>query len=300
MEKNAFRYPDFFHIGAYKSASTSLHYYLSQHPQICMAREKGGNYLAFAGKNPADDREFGQNIIRESDYRALFADYNGEPVIGESSPHYLVSTRACERIRQVRPDARLVVILRNPVEAIYSRYLMRCRSGTIDIPFRDVMDREEAILATGKGKSRLQLGTAFYARWLGEYFQRFPPEQISVQLYEDYLHHRDAQLSDLFTFLGVDSGFVPQNLRHYNRSGIPRQPWLRGLMRQRSRLQPLARRVLPSRARAYVMDRLSDRLERPGLPDHERRRLVSIYREDILLLETLLRRDLQHWLEAPS
>ena len=292
----AFRYPDFYHIGAYKSASTSLHYYLSQHPQIYMARQKGGNYLAFAGKDSNSPRQFGQKIIREKDYQNLFSGYSGEKMVGESSPHYLASDQALERIHKLRPDARLIVILRNPVEAIYSRYLMRRRDGGITQPFSELLDSEEQVLAGNSGRSRLHLDTAFYGHWLDKYYQRFPAEQIKVQLYDDYLQNRAAQLHELFTFLGVDPSFSPHNQRSYNRSGIPRTRWLQLIMKYRRSLQPLVKRIVPTGARARIMDKLTNGLEKPSLEQRERQRLVDIYREDILRLEKLLQRDLQHWL----
>lgn len=273
-----------------------MHYYLSQHPQIYMAREKGMNYLAFAGKDPREPRQFGQKITREEDYRDLFSDYAGQALIGESSPHYLVSDEARERIYEFCPDARLIVILRNPVDAIYSRYLMRCRDGSVTQSLGELLDEEEEVLSGKSDRSRLQLVTAFYWQWLEKYYQRFPADQINVQIYEDYLQDSQLALGEVFAFLGVDSSFIPSDQRSYNRSGVPRQRWVKTLMAHRKSVRPLVRRILPAKVRAKVMDRLFDGLEKPMMRPEERQRLVEIYREDIVRLEGLLRRDLGHWL----
>lgn len=293
----AYRYPDFYHIGAYKAASTSLHYYLSQHPDIYMASEKGGNYLAFAGNTPKDDRPFGQRITRERDYRALFSAYGGERIIGESSPHYLVSAAACRRIHELRPDARLIVVLRNPVDTIHARYLMRRRNGTIDEDFATVLTADEQRLADGPGRSRLHLDTAFHSRHLQRYLQAFPKEQIHLRLFDDLQHDLAGELRRLFAFLDVDPDFVPGNERHYNRSGIPRGRWMKFVMRQRRRLPRAVRQIVPARARSLAMEQLSRHLRRPDLPARERQRLVALYRDDILSLQQLAERDLSHWLE---
>jgi hypothetical protein len=258
--------------------------------------KKVGTTWYYAGKSSNTPRQFGQKLVREDDYRKLFSEYSGETLIGESSPHYLVSEQARERIHEVRPDAKLIAILRNPADAIYSRYLMRCRDGSITQSFSQVLQGEEQVLA-GKGdRSRLHLATAFYGQCLVKYYERFPVDQIKVQLYEDYLQDRPGQLSDLFTFLGVDPSFTPPDQRHYNSSGVPRQGWLSLLMKYRRSMRPLVKRLVPAEVRARVMDRLFDGLDRPTKTLDERQRLVEIYREDIVRLEGLLRRDLRHWL----
>jgi hypothetical protein len=293
---DAFRYPDFYHIGAYKAASTSLHYYLAQHPDIYMASEKGGNYLAFTGKDATDKRQFGQRITTEADYRALFSAYSGQRLVGESSPHYLVSARACRRIQELRPDAKLIVVLRNPADTIYARYLMRRRNGSIDEDFPAVLSAEETILAGGEGRSRLHLETAFHYRHLQPYLRAFPREQIHLRLFDDLRRDRDGELRQLFAFLGVDPDFVPTDERHYNRSGVPRGRWMRFVMRQRRRLPQSVKNLVPARARGAAMERMSNRLERPDLAPRERQRLIDLYRDDILSLQQLVDRDLSHWL----
>lgn len=263
-----------------------------------MASEKGGNYLAFADKLCSERREFGQKIITEDEYRALFSAYDGCKLIGESSPHYLTSDKACAKIQEVRLDAKLVVILRNLIEAIYARYLMRHRDGAIDQEFDTVLDGEERLLETCQGENRLQLSTACYARHLGMYYARFPAAQIKVQLFEDLISDRHRFLYELFSFLGVDPDFAPMGQRHYNKSGITPPGLVRFIMRNRSQLQNSPWRFLPTRVRSYIVGRLSEKLERTPLGRPERERLISLYRDDIRHLETLIDRDLQHWITA--
>lgn len=260
-----------------------------------MAREKGGNYLAFTGRLPNEQREFGQKICTEEAYRALFSGADGYPLIGESSPHYLGSEQACAKIHEIRPDARLVAVLRNPVDAIYARYLMRRRSGSINCELQAVLDEEEIFRDKGQGKSRLHLSTAFYGRHLKNYFEIFSREQIKVILFEDLISDTHSVLSDLFSFLGVDPDFKPDDLRHYNRSGVATSRLVEIIMHNRRALQPFVKRIMPRRFRGYLMDRLYDTLERPALTQVERLRLVSVYQEDIEQLEMLIERDLSHW-----
>ena len=131
--------PNFLIIGAMKSGTTSLYHYLKQHPQIYMSSIKEPNFFALEGSNldfnGAEGKEQIQRLIkRESiinieEYRALFRRAAHETAIGEASPMYLYSPEAPYRIRYYVPEAKLITILRNPVERAYSAFLYMTRDG---------------------------------------------------------------------------------------------------------------------------------------------------------------------------
>ena len=110
--------PNFFIVGAPKSATTSLHYYLGQHPDIFMSTEKEISYFFF--------NESKRNVKGLKEYMKHFEDVKNEKVIGESTPAYLSSENAMKEIKEFSPKAKILISLRDPVEmlkSLHNQYL---------------------------------------------------------------------------------------------------------------------------------------------------------------------------------
>ncbi len=119
--------PNFLIVGAMKCGTTALYYYLEQHPQIFMSPVKEPNFFCFEGREGLDS---GNSITDIAAYRGLFRGVSSERAIGEASHCYLYEPRAVERIKHYTPDARLIAILRSPIERAYSHFLHAVRNGT--------------------------------------------------------------------------------------------------------------------------------------------------------------------------
>jgi hypothetical protein len=208
------------------------------------------------------------------------------------SPEYLANPRAAGRIRERLPAARLVAILRSPVERAFSDYLMYVRDGAEpETDFGRALDAQEERRRTG-APTGYYVETGFYGRQLRPYFEAFPRERIQVHLFEDFAADPAAVLRDLFAFLGVDPGLGRVPERAVNVSGVPRNALVAAAVRGGRRLAPLLPSALRRRAKAAV----ARGLERPALAPEHRRRLVELYREDVAELERLLDRQLDGWL----
>ena len=282
--------PHFLVIGAYKSGSTALQEALRAHPGIFLPA-KGPSFFA-VDEAPAIERPLPQGTVRDWDaYQALFADAPEGAVRGDVSPEYLASPRACGRIRARLPDARLVAVLRDPVDRAFSDYLMYVRDGLEKKDFWTALDEQEERRLTGSATG-YYLETGFYGRQLRPYFAAFPRERIQVHLFEDFAVDPDAVLRSLFEFLGVDPerGEVPE--RALNVSGVPRNALVAAAVRHGRRVAP----ILPAAVRRRAKSALAGGLDRPTLPAEDRRRLVELYREDVAELERLLERPLDRWL----
>ncbi|MGQ4646866.1 sulfotransferase domain-containing protein [Lyngbya aestuarii] len=110
--------PNFFVIGAMKAGTTTIHNYLKQHPQIYMSSIKEPDFFCYDGQRNCA-------ITNLEDYRALFQGVSDEIAIGESSTTYLELPQiTAERIKSDVPNAKLIAILRNPVDSVYSIYLI--------------------------------------------------------------------------------------------------------------------------------------------------------------------------------
>jgi len=300
--------PNFLIIGAAKSGTTSLYHYLKQHPQVYMSPIKEPSFFAFEGAKPVLQgpwkRWAARNFVTDLEaYRALFHGVSDEVAIGEASPVYLVHPRAPERIKHYIPDAKLLAILRDPVERAYSAYLMQklYTGWPRDLP--QVIRKKQKVKYEQGSPSQPRMDAGFYCAHLKRYFDIFDRSQIQVCLYEDFRTGPLSVLQDIFRFVGVDETFVPDLSTKHMVGGVSKnRVWGACLMRW-VRIKPLLKPFIPASLRQRSINCLSN-LQRRGLskppplePD-VRRELLQIYKEDILKLQDLIQRDLSAWLEG--
>ena len=116
--------PNFLIIGAMKSGTTALYYYLEQHPQVYMSPVKEPNFFC------SEENSDGDFATRLGAYQDLFRDVSGEKAIGEASHCYLYEPEAAARIQEYITDAKLIAVLRDPVDRAYSHFLHMVRNGS--------------------------------------------------------------------------------------------------------------------------------------------------------------------------
>lgn len=263
--------PNFIGIGAQRAATTWVHQCLREHPEVFVPEQKELHY-------------FNEHWDKGLDwYGSHFRPQAGQRAIGEISPNYLESEKAIRRMAQTIPEARLFVILREPVERAVSAYTI----------FRSLYGQKSFAEACTAGSNLMTIG--FYAQHLERVFSYYPRERVKVFLYDDVQASPRQVLAELFSFLGVDSTFVPASVRAvYNSSrtssvqttlsswglSLP-MDWLKG-----SFLGRWSRRWV-----LKVMPKSGDPIQPETLES-----LRQTYREDILRLQQLIGRDLSHWL----
>jgi hypothetical protein len=289
--------PNFLIIGAMKSGTTALYYYLAQHPQVYMSPVKEPNFFCSEGQASRDG-----SVARIETYQVLFKDVSDEKAIGEASHCYLYEPEAAVRIRQYLPDAKFVAVLRDPVDRAYSHFLHMVRNGTEPLTdFGQALGEEAAGAYQNRGFQDY-VGRGLYYYQLKRYFDMFGREQVKVYLYEDLSKGPVGVLQDIFRFLKVDASFVPDVSLRRNVSGSPRNETVDKLLRRPSPIKDVLKMHLPAGLRwrlSRAFDYLKTRnLVEPSVVEPEvRRRLRSIYREDILKVQELIHRDLSEWLE---
>lgn len=302
--------PDFLIIGAGKSGTTSLDRYLKQHPEIFIPKLKEPNFfgyetitLADLDGDVAEINHYQNSVTILDDYLALFHGAASHQVKGETSNTYMYHTGAPERIRHYNPAMKLIAILRQPANRLYSRYLHLARENRLPTPsFAECMDRN-----TIWWKRNDLIKEGFYFKNLSPFYRLFPKEQIKVYLYEELNEQPRAVLEDIFRFLGVNTAFAPDLSVRHNQSGIIRNKFLDRIYGQRGLVNLTVKTLLPDR----VIDKLknniplqrtlnglrSKNLVRPKMDPAIRRRLTSeVYGQDIRRLQKLIGKDLTHWL----
>ncbi|MBA3374738.1 MAG: sulfotransferase [Actinobacteria bacterium] len=286
--------PTFIVIGVAKAGTTSFYRYLDQHSQIYMYRAKGTNFFgwedarAWRWADEGDPPRLRHFYVRTfEDYEAAFANATDEIAIGEVSPQYFRSPTAARRIHEAIPDVKVIASLRNPAERAFSGFLMRTRRG------ERVKSADEELTLQA---SHVREG--FYYTRLKRYFDAFPREQIKIYIFEEFKRDPTRTMANLFDFIGVDQGFVPDTAPRYNPANVPRSRFVNRLFYHPTFIKS-TKAVLPSRGHALAKRvRQLNLSPPPTLSDDLRARLLNIYREDIVQLEELLERDLTVWLES--
>jgi len=266
--------PTFLIIGAMKCGTTSLYYYLAEHPDIGMSRRKETNFFVET-----------HNWERGRDWYAhQFPD--GGPERGECSPNYTkrhLYDGVAERIQTVCPDAKLIYLVRDPIERTVSHYLSNCRQR------REERSFEAAVADVENSKYVL---TSRYHMQLQPYLDRFAEENLLVLSTKCLKDMPTATLQTVYRFLGVDPAFQNQRVgQRFNSAAKKRLgTWTRWLSDQvpqhiKDQFRPyLPLHWLPG-----------ERVARPDVTPDLRTRLGDALRPDANALRTLTGRDFEEW-----
>lgn len=285
--------PNFLIAGASKAGTTSLHEYLSQHPDIFMSSFKEPNY-------------FVPGYAYESweDYLSLFDCARNEKAIGESSTGYLYCEKSPSLIRAALDPVKIILMLRNPARRAQSLYWWMVREGYEDAPsFARALELETARAHDPGFRANcpqffpdyLYFATGLYFDQVSRFQTAFGRDNVRIYLFEEFAADPLATCRDIFEFLEVDPNFEPTIAIH-NEGRLPASSRWQFWLRNRA-LRHL--RFLPGKFRRGIVDRFMNLNTRRGsTPVRDReceRHLLERYRDDIRKLEQLLNRDLSIW-----
>lgn len=295
------RHPNFFIIGAPKCGTTALATYLKEHPSFFMSSPKEPHFFA------PRLRPWFFPAKTEADYLELFKEVSpNATVLGEASVLYLYTQEAIDRIHTFNPEARLVVMLRNPVELVQSWHSQAVYNGD-----ETVVEFEEAWRLQGDRASGKQIppncripevlqysNIGRLGTQLQHVYKVFPKEQVHVILLEDFKKDTGAAYRGVFRFMGL-----PEDDRSefpvINENKVLRSKALKK-MKQSSWYGPLRKlKKMLGLGSAHLMkpveSRLVKKVQRKPLSPELRTELTAHFKGEIELLEALLNRSLKHW-----
>lgn len=295
--------PNFLVIGAGRSGTTSLHHYLRQHPEVFIPAVKAPSHFFCCEGLPIEDpimRALTRHyfVPDPRDYERLFDGVRGERAVGEVSPVYLATTRAAPRIASRLPNVKLIGVLRHPVDRAYARFVGRLRDGfERRSDFAEIVREERKPPLVRDVAFGTYIASGFCHHFIKTYFDRFPRDRIRIHLFEDFVKDPAAILADVFEFLDVDTGFVPNTEIPHNQSGgLIRNRALRQVWTRSARFRAALRPHFPEIWRDATFRLFAADLIPPPLNPELRAELVALFREDTEKLQELLDRDLSHWL----
>jgi Sulfotransferase family len=269
--------PNLVVIGGLKCGTTSLHHYLNLHPEIHMSRPKELNFFVAELNWPLGTDWYATHFAADV------------PVRGESSPHYTNLPRfrgVADRMSTVIPEAKLIYMVREPIDRMLSHYLHNLSGGYERRPLAEALaDPDSAYVHR-----------SMYALQLEPFEARFGADRVEVVSREELKADREGTMRRVFRFAGVDDAFSsPQFSREWETGG--------GKRSGRFRLMDRAVRAPGLRAADRWFDRLPESLrwvvervihdpdgrevERPELPPELRERLRERFRPQTRRLEAM-------------
>ena len=298
MEQN--NRPNFFLVGAPKCGTTFLYNSLRKHPEIYLPAEKELHYFA-SDLYPA-------NYITESQYHSLFSGIKSEKVIGEASVWYLYSDCAAERIKKYNSDAKILIMLRNPIDMLRSLH-----SHFVFDNMENIENFEDALNAEPERKLGKNISPNIYApimiyytelgkyfKYVKKYFDIFGEDNVHVILYDELSVDPDKTFLNLLKFLDVDENVSIKRSRD-NVSKIPRFKLVSRIINPGAKVKALIRLFLPFKARRKLIE-IIVKLNSKNTPSKQMGKEMmtkwnKLFVKDIDELSKLIKKDLAGWSE---
>jgi len=285
-------------IGPERSGTTWLYQCFKEHPEICVSEPKEVNFFNSA------QSFWRQDLIGKTNYTKglewYFEHFNhclNKKIAGEITPIYLHSPEVPKRIRENFPEVKLIAILRNPIERLYSHYMYTKLKGFYELPsFEEVIEKEKSFVEESS-----------YFKHLQNYLKYFPREKILIMIYEDIEKNPKVFIKEVFKFLGVDDAFIPLSVnKNINSAGavVVRKKVLS--LKDSFKKTPGGRFIIQLIKKTPFYKKMVNSLatktgtvkvDYGKINPETRKRLFEFYKEDINGLEKFLGRDLVFWKE---
>ena len=296
------RLPNFVVIGAPKSGTTSLFYYLAQHPEIYLPVRKELHYfsrdtLASNANGPGDKIALQAICKNINDYTAHYFDASDEKAIGEVSPSYLYYDQTAKRILDELGEIRIIAILRNPIEKAHSQYMHLIRDNRETLTFPEALDAEAQRADNAWSDLWRYAESSLYSKRLSHFIDIFGAGRVKVLLFDDLIADPDALMADLFGFLGADPSIKVDTSEIFNRTGKPRSKFVSDFFARPSIIKSLFKKMIPEEIRIRIRLAAMDlNTGQKGTMDPEAKDyLIEYFNKDVRELERIISRDLP-WL----
>jgi hypothetical protein len=294
--------PNFLIVGAAKCGTSSLHNYLSQHPNIFMPsfNEEGINVKEpqFLVKDRVKNRlHFGVWTWKE--YQSLFNQVKQQKAIGEASVLYLFYYQdAINEIKnRLGNDIKIIIMLRNPIDRAYSAFQHVSRGLDEHQTFEYSLQIEKGRLTQDRNLTPMVMykEMGMYYNMVKAYLESF--KDVHIILYEDFSFSTSKVVKEVFQFLGVDENQKINSDIRYNVGG---KEWSNNTLKKvfvtESKLKTVLRKIAPEKARKTIRDILTTPfITKVSMKKKTREDLIIYFREDIKKLATLINKDLTNW-----
>ncbi|WP_243473386.1 sulfotransferase [Winogradskyella sp. MH6] len=292
--------PNFLIVGAAKAATTTIHEYLKQHPEVFMTEWKEPSFFKFKNKERikyTTDKPV-KFITKIEDYKNLFKAASGEKIRGESSTPYLYFyEETIQNIKETITDyenIKILIVLRNPIERAFSQYMMKIRDVVEDLDFMTAIKSEPSRMKNNAHFDFFYVDRGMYYRQVKAYLSIF--KDVKVLLYDDFKQNPDKTLNDILNFLELKN-FEFKKIKNQNISGKPKSKELAILLKKDFFIKRHLKNLLPVKFRKSIKSEIMrNNLQKETISLEAKIYLQEYYKSDIQKLQELINRDLSNWL----
>ena len=283
-------WPNFFIVGAEKSGTTSLYEYLKNIPGIYLSPIKEPNYFT-STFHP--ERLFCAAIQDKENYLELFSGVKDEVAIGEASPFYLVDPETPNRIHEIIPNAKIIMILRDPLARALSSYYQSLKSGWETKSFFDALKNAYSNKKNGGDlTARILIEGGFYSEQVKRYFDIFGKNQVLVIIFEEFIQDTKNTIFQILDFLEVKTKKPIKIEKIHNPVSLPKNQLYKNIV-ENAALKKIALKIFKHGTSKKIRDRfLIKEIEKPQIKKAESEFLKNLYYKDMKKLEKILGRSL--------
>ena len=289
-------------IGVQKAGTSSLYDWISQHPEVC------GNISVKDFPFFINDKFYKNGLNYLSDIFSSY--YNGEKIIIHGNVQYFFNSKSFERIKKDIPNPKFILILRNPVDRLFSAFnyfkKMQLENEkdliTASIKLRNERENSDDFVIRN-GLTYIEHG--LYAKQLKEFFKYFNSEQLHICFFDDLIDNNQHILKDLYSFLEINNSYMPK-IRSMNQTGKVKSELLQKLFFKKNKIRkflvdnfldlliPLHKRT-ELRWKIKELNTENKKNNKYHLSITDRKELLRYFIDDIRELEKMLKIDLSSW-----
>lgn len=281
----ATRKPNLFIVGAPKSGTTSMYHYLKAHNDIFMSPVKEPHYFS-------QDIPYCFHIYNEEEeYIKLFAEAGDEKYVGESSVTYLNSDEACGKMHSFNPDAKIIIMLRHPIEQIYAQHFQAFFKGRSPESFKEA-------LAEQKPEDKLNYISIInrLPKQIKKFQKTFGEENVHIIIFDEMKKDTAGEYKKTLQFLELDDSFVPE-FKVYNKTAGPRNPFVTKILTLPFvvKFGKFMYQNIPYANRFDIYKLNQKEYKRPPIEDDVLEILQTEFLPTVKELETITGKDLSKW-----
>ncbi len=274
-------WPNFFIVGAPRSGTTSLYEYLKNVPEVFMCPVKEPNFF---NSSVGNDLFLSKPVRDKKKYLNLFKKVENEKAIGEASPTYLWDPATPKLIHEIIPDARIIIILRDPITRAFSEYLFLLGLGSEKGSFLETIRR--SIREKDYSLNRI-IQNGLYYEQIQRYLDIFGTNQIKILIFEELVHDTKASVKKVLQFLDIHQEPPISVKEIHNAFTLPRSKFASALVKNKF-LRKMGKNIIPLDGLIRLRKILTKETPKPTMTNEEKNLLKEFYHNDVRNLEKIL------------
>lgn len=307
MNQDVFKV-DFFCVGVAKAGTTTLHDLLCLHDNISLPVRKETNYFSFghSGKpaftGPLDGSSVNEPTIVSMDEYVQDFLYKEGDTLGEVCPSYMLEGSA-KNIYEHNPDAKIIILLRDPVGRAISNYQHLVRDGREHLSFEEALKAEPERLRTGWEWFWGLKNNSFYHKSVKEYQDTFGKDNVLILFFEDFVKNQNEHIKQVLEHIGLDPLDANQEELESNKSGVVAKKWkyIHRILLSDGVVNSMLRTIMPTKLRKQLGSLLKRYSTEKGEVSLEtREHLSSEFSNDLIELEKIVDGKCAIWLGGSS